>query len=695
MAVRLAEVFVEFSARTKKFQKGLGQASKGLNSFSKRLGSVSTEAKIAFAAIGAAGIAGLKIVTDAAGFQELQIKKLEVALRNAGDASDEAKQEQLDYAAALQKTTNFGDETIIGTQALIASFGATGEELKKATKVTLDFAAAQGIDLKAAAILVGKAFVGETGSLSRYGILVDENIPKTEKFEAVLGILNSRFGGAAKAERETFIGQLQSLQNLIGDFAEEIGAALIPILTSLFVSLQGVLQRFFDMSAETKRLIAISAAAALAFAALGAPLAAILILLPPLLSGFSAFLGILATLKISAFAASGALTALKVSSLALAGVFGVLALAAGVLVVAYFKLRSAVNEADKAQKEFAASTITVADRQKEGFEIAKKFVGVTREQITGMKDQKAVADELSRGIRGLATSLSVAQDAGSRSRIQGSIDALKALRDAALINAEEEVAAETLKSEAILELKEFETERKKELDQSVLDKQVENLLIARLNETETQAQRLIAEQQLADFRKQKGLEVLTFQQQLAARTTGLLTSQFGQLTANVVKGQQTATDALKTLTRTALDFILKSIVTQIAANIAFTIKSIALAKARASADAAASGAKLGIFGLILAGIAVAAFSALISRVAKFQEGGIVRGGGGIDSVPALLTPGEAVIPPGRLPALLGAGGGMEVNIFNPVVDSDERLEELADRVGEEILDKIMMRSQPT
>ncbi len=57
------------------------------------------------------------------------------------------------------------------------------------------------LPLNVQADLLGKAYAGNTSALGRYGIVVDETIPKAEKFEAVLRQLEARFGGAAQAER--------------------------------------------------------------------------------------------------------------------------------------------------------------------------------------------------------------------------------------------------------------------------------------------------------------------------------------------------------------------------------------------------------------------------------------------------------------------------------------------------------------
>jgi len=171
--------------------------------------------------------------TSAAIKQEDAINKLNTALKINGQFSAAASKDLQAYASSLQEVTRFGDEAILEQQALLISFGLTGDALRKGTEAGLDLATALGIDLKAAMLLVGKAAAGDTSALSRYGIKIKEGIPDTEKFAAVIKVLNSRFGGAAQKDVKTFGGGIEQLKNRLGDMAEEVGFQLIPTLQKL------------------------------------------------------------------------------------------------------------------------------------------------------------------------------------------------------------------------------------------------------------------------------------------------------------------------------------------------------------------------------------------------------------------------------------------------------------------------------
>ncbi len=195
------------------------------------------------------------LVTDgvkAAQVQEDAINQLNIALVASGKFSKATSQELQDYASSLQRTTKFGDETILQTQALIQSLGQLDKEaLKTSTAAALDLAAALGIDLKAAALLVGKAATGEISSFSRYGLIIEKGATNSETFANALESINTKFGGAAAGQIKTFSGASQQLSNTFGDLTEEIGfvvtensalAEVISVLDSTFSDLGSIVK---------------------------------------------------------------------------------------------------------------------------------------------------------------------------------------------------------------------------------------------------------------------------------------------------------------------------------------------------------------------------------------------------------------------------------------------------------------------
>jgi hypothetical protein len=169
---------------------------------------------------------------------ETSALKLGMALKNQGDYSREGLEGLQEYAAQLQQLTAYEDDQATAVMGNLKSYGMLNDEVKRATLTAMDFASAkanEGMTITSASELIGKAYAGETAMLSRYGIIIDDNIPKGEKFAAVMAQLNARFGGSAQAELSTYAGQWKQIKNQLGDVQELIGFGLLKGIQGLTV----------------------------------------------------------------------------------------------------------------------------------------------------------------------------------------------------------------------------------------------------------------------------------------------------------------------------------------------------------------------------------------------------------------------------------------------------------------------------
>ena len=245
--------------------------SSGLDKIGTKLEKMSEDlekSKFVFAGTFAAIVGGVGVALHAFGEEERAIASLNQALLNQGIQSAAVTEDLRNYASAMQHVSNFADDQIIAAQAQLVQFGLTGQQLKEVTKATLDLAAAKGIDLTSAAQLLGKAFVGETAMLGRYGIVIDDSIPKSEKFAVAMKMITDTMGGQALAQQQTFLGSITSLKNTFGDFLETIGSIFAPIIQRAASSLQGLIESFLTMDDGTKKIIAVTAGAVAAFTGL-------------------------------------------------------------------------------------------------------------------------------------------------------------------------------------------------------------------------------------------------------------------------------------------------------------------------------------------------------------------------------------------------------------------------------------------
>jgi len=197
--------------------------------FGKLAKSIKTGFLVVAAAATAAGYAlakSLSAVVSAATEQEDAVTKLDASLASLGPTAAGVSERLQEQAAALQKVTKFGDEAIIAGQALIASFTKDEEAIKSATEAALNMSAATGQNLTSAFLLMGKAAKGETSTLSRYGIVLDEGLGKSEKFAAAIAAINEQWGGQAAAQAKTYSGLVQQISNAYGDLKEKLGFAI-------------------------------------------------------------------------------------------------------------------------------------------------------------------------------------------------------------------------------------------------------------------------------------------------------------------------------------------------------------------------------------------------------------------------------------------------------------------------------------
>lgn len=220
-----------------------------------------------FAAIGVA-IAAKKIFDFGAKLfslykeQEQSEARLEAVLKATGNAAGFSADQMKQMAADMQKVTKFGDETVMQTQAIIATFrNIHGDQFKETTMVAADLATVLQTDLKSAALQVGKAMndpVKGVTMLTRAGVQFTdaqkEMIKKLQESGDIVGAqtvvmneLQQQMGGAAAAAANTFSGRLQQVQNSLGDMGEKLFSVVVPALEGLLPVIDAGIVAFGNM----------------------------------------------------------------------------------------------------------------------------------------------------------------------------------------------------------------------------------------------------------------------------------------------------------------------------------------------------------------------------------------------------------------------------------------------------------------
>ena len=206
---------------------------------------------IAIAGTIATALAGKKVIAAAA-LQEDAVNRLNAALVSSGTFSKEASQDLQNYAAAMERTTVFGDELILQQLALAKAFGATNEGAKDVVTAATELAIAADINLTEAVRRVGRAFSGSIEDVAKFAPEI-KNLTKEQlrAGDASKELIKALTGGAA-AQLNTFSGLMKNLGNRFGTLQEEIGKILIssPSVIKLFRGIGAVIDKLAEQVVE-------------------------------------------------------------------------------------------------------------------------------------------------------------------------------------------------------------------------------------------------------------------------------------------------------------------------------------------------------------------------------------------------------------------------------------------------------------
>jgi hypothetical protein len=145
-------------------------------------------------------------------------------------------------ALALQKLTGFQDEQILSAQGQLSRFKLTEEQILDLMPLVLDYAAATGTEVPAAATNLGKALLGNTRALKTIGVEFTATGNRTKDYNTLVGLLTgSNIKGAASAD--TFAHSARVMTAQFDELAETAGAALIPTLTALLDAIAPLLEQ--------------------------------------------------------------------------------------------------------------------------------------------------------------------------------------------------------------------------------------------------------------------------------------------------------------------------------------------------------------------------------------------------------------------------------------------------------------------
>jgi hypothetical protein len=321
MSFKLAEAFYELTVKDNKFKTAVDSVRKqvtALHTKMEALGRVANRMLM----VGGGGM-GLfvKMGADA----ERQANRLESALAATNGAAGVTADELKKLATDLQRTTTFEDDATVGAMAMMATFkNIKGDVFKRAIASAQDLSIAMGTDLQSSTRMLALALDNPAeglAALSRAGVRFTESEKKSmdsmvatgnaaKAQELILSRLQSRFGGMAAKELNTFSGQMVNLKNKMGDLAEEVGQSLFPVLSRMGKMLGEIVDKASGLSNESKRSIA-------NWTLFGASLLGVAAVTPKVIAGLSSISA--AVVALGGTAAAGGVIGILVVGLAALG----------------------------------------------------------------------------------------------------------------------------------------------------------------------------------------------------------------------------------------------------------------------------------------------------------------------------------------------------------------------------------------
>jgi hypothetical protein len=240
------------SKELKKFSKETARGLKEVKQESRSTSESFGKLKVAAVALAAAYTAfkGLQTVVGflkdsgkAAEEEELAMRKLHAVIISMKRDVPGFEKSMLDLASAMQKQTGYADDQIMTAIQFLSTYKEiTNDVMPRALQLTVDIARGWGVDLRTAANMTGKAAMGLTGELRRYGITVDRSTYESRGFIGVLEEIEAQVKGQAKAYRESTTGLKEWIQAVWGDVKEQFGYIVNQVLDPFRKSVGEILE---------------------------------------------------------------------------------------------------------------------------------------------------------------------------------------------------------------------------------------------------------------------------------------------------------------------------------------------------------------------------------------------------------------------------------------------------------------------
>lgn len=388
----IGNVTIRIGATAKQLEYDLKKAEKSLQATSMRLKTIGQNLTLGLTLpLGLAGAGAFKLASD----MEESLNKVRVAFGNSSASVEAFTEDTLTMygiakGSALDMAAFFGD--------MATSMGlpqdAAAQMSKSLVGLAGDVASFKNVPLAEVQTALGGIFTGETESLKRLGVAMQEENVKafalaqgitklykdmtlaektTLRYQYVMDALRNSTGDFERTQ-DGAANQMRIFQESVKELGASFGSVLLPVITPIINAANNMLKSFRELSPETKKFIVIGAA-------LAAALGPVLIILGQTVTAVGALQ--IAFVKMGSGLLSASKLFLALNPTVLIAVGALTALAA--VGIAVYNSLNKVSSTQKAVSDINKQVTSDITRQKVQTE---QLIGVVNNSNASLDDRK-------------------------------------------------------------------------------------------------------------------------------------------------------------------------------------------------------------------------------------------------------------------------------------------------------------------
>lgn len=170
----------------------------------------------------------------AAAATERSYNVLRASVQRAGIAWEEAETGLRAFTDQMQTMTGVADEEFAFAIGLFLDLGLDMRRTLDSVRLSMDLAISKGEDFRATARFLAESYANSTTSLAKWGVKIDQTLPKLDQIDEAMRELNEQVGGTALEDAESMATAIGVMAQKFGDLQENIGklieGPLVPLI---------------------------------------------------------------------------------------------------------------------------------------------------------------------------------------------------------------------------------------------------------------------------------------------------------------------------------------------------------------------------------------------------------------------------------------------------------------------------------